>query len=139
MQETADDRPGRCFAVTARMGEIVIVPPGWAHMTINASETESMVFGAFCDRDYGFVYDDVRKHRGLAWYPVFSELNGKLSWLSNPNYEVERLTEKEPRKYEELGLREGIPAYAQFEDDPDLFTFVSRPDLYREAWDNFVP
>jgi glucose-6-phosphate isomerase len=36
MQETANDNPGRCFAVEASPGEVVIVPPDWAHATISA-------------------------------------------------------------------------------------------------------
>lgn len=31
MQERAADDPGRCFAVVAEPGEVVIVPPYWAH------------------------------------------------------------------------------------------------------------
>src|SRR6202167_5312917 len=35
-QESAEDDPGRCFAVTAGPGDKVVVPPGWAHAVINA-------------------------------------------------------------------------------------------------------
>jgi len=66
MQESAQDDPGRCFAVYASPGEIVVVPPGWAHATISADPTEPLTFGAWCDRDYGFEYDMIREHRGLA-------------------------------------------------------------------------
>jgi glucose-6-phosphate isomerase len=31
MQEFAADHPGRCFAAKAGAGDIVIVPPAWAH------------------------------------------------------------------------------------------------------------
>ena len=36
MQEFAADDPGRCFAVEAGPGDKVVVPPGWAHATLNA-------------------------------------------------------------------------------------------------------
>ena len=36
MQEHAADDPGRCFAIYAKAGELVLVPPGWAHATISA-------------------------------------------------------------------------------------------------------
>jgi glucose-6-phosphate isomerase, archaeal len=29
------------------------------------------VFGAWCDREYGFEYAEIRRHKGIAWYPVF--------------------------------------------------------------------
>ena len=51
MQEYAGDDPGRCFAVHARTKDVVIVPPGWAHCTINADPSRAMLFGAWCVRD----------------------------------------------------------------------------------------
>ena len=36
MQERAADDPGRCFAIEAGPGEVVVVPPGWAHATVSA-------------------------------------------------------------------------------------------------------
>lgn len=66
MQETANDQPGRCFAVTAQPGEIVIVPPSWAHAAISADPDQPLTFGAWCVRDYSFVYTGIRRHKGLA-------------------------------------------------------------------------
>ena len=59
MQESAEDDPGRCFAVYAKPGDIVIVPPGWPHATISADTEKPLTFGAWCDRDFGFDYDDL--------------------------------------------------------------------------------
>ncbi len=70
-QESAEDDPGRCFAITAGPGDKIVVPPGWAHAVINADPKSRMMFGAWCDRQYGFVYDAIRAHHGLAWFPIF--------------------------------------------------------------------
>ncbi|MEG0274980.1 MAG: glucose-6-phosphate isomerase family protein, partial [Longicatena sp.] len=51
MQESASDDAGKCYAVHAKRGEVVIVPPGWVHCTINANPEEVMLFGAWCVRD----------------------------------------------------------------------------------------
>lgn len=64
MQESGQDDPGRCFAVEAGAGDVVIVPPGWVHATISADPKQPLTFGAWCDRDYGFAYADVRRHGG---------------------------------------------------------------------------
>ena len=82
MQETANDQPGRCFAIIAEPGDVVIVPPAWAHATISANPGQPLSFGAWCDRDYGFEYEDVRKYKGLAWFPLISE-NGEIGWSKN--------------------------------------------------------
>lgn len=138
MQETAENNPGRCFAVTASPGEIVIVPPGFAHSTISADLKEALTFGAWCVRDFGFEYSGVRKHNGLAWYPLVED-NGEIKWMKNKNYENCELTIKNPREYSEFLITKGVPIYTQFEENPDKFLFVSNPQIRRDVWYNFIP
>jgi glucose-6-phosphate isomerase, archaeal len=138
MQEFAGDNPGRCFAVHAKAGDLVVVPPEWAHATINADPDTPLTFGAWCDREYGFLYDDIRARKGLAWYALLNDDNS-LRWEANPNYNTSRLIEKSPADYSALGLAKGIPIYKQFETDPAKFQFVSKPELKREVWVGFTP
>lgn len=138
MQESADDDPGRCFAVEAGPGEVVIVPPDWAHATISADAEEPLVFGAWCDRAYGFEYTKVRAHGGLAWFPVYDG-NGKLCWEANPNYKASTLTCKTPDDHPELGIVKGEPIYKTFVKHPDTFLYVPRPGIANKAWAGFVP
>lgn len=137
MQERADDDPGRCFAVYASAGEVVVVPPGWAHATINADPTRPMTFGAWCDREYGFDYRGVRRHRGIAWFPVFE--GDRIKWKPNPAYRTSELMCKSPAEYSELGIRTGEPVYTTFEKAPETFLYVPQPALKAEVWRNFVP
>lgn len=137
MQETAKDNPGRCFAVMAEPGEVVIVPPGWAHCTIVADVTTHMTFGAWCVRDYGFDYTDVRAHRGLAWFPIVK--NNEVTFIKNLAYEACECIVKRPRQYIEFGIEKGISIYSQFQNNPDKFMFVSHPELAKEKWTNFIP
>ena len=138
MQESANDQPGRCFAVEASPGDVVIVPPSWAHATINADTTQPLTFGAWCDREYGFEYDDVRRHKGLAWFAVILE-NGNIGWEKNPCYLECALIIKNPEKYTALGFEYGKSIYAQFEEDPEKFIFVPKPQTVAEAWNQFIP
>lgn len=137
MQESAGDDPGRCFAVSVEPGEIVLVPPGWAHCTISAASDRPLTFGAWCDREYGFEYDGVRSHHGLAWYPVWEK--GVIKWHKNPRYHESRLVEKKPENYEPLGIQKGIPIYTQFERNPDAVQFISDPGLRKGQWQDFIP
>jgi glucose-6-phosphate isomerase len=138
MQESAEDEPGRCFAVEAGPGEVVIVPPDWAHATISADPTEPLVFGAWCDREYGFEYAAVRAHGGLAWFPVYDD-EGLLEWERNPNYAFSPLVHKLPGDHPALGIVKGEPIYTSFEKDPDRFLYVSEPGLAEEEWQGFIP
>ena len=138
MQEYAKEDPGCCFAVRARKGQVVIVPPSWAHATISASPKEPLTFGAWCDRDYGFEYDDVRKLGGLAFYPVLDDVQG-IKWIKNTNYRSQQLVEKSPESYEQFHLHSGIPIYTQYDQDPGRFDFVPRPDRFKSMWTDFIP
>ncbi|TLX78133.1 glucose-6-phosphate isomerase [Labilibacter sediminis] len=138
MQETAKDNPGRCYAVEAGPGEVVIVPPGWAHATISADPEQPLTFGAWCDREYGFDYFDVRAHKGLAWFPVIKE-DGGFEWHRNENYEESELIIKGPESYEDLAIEKGKSIYQLFEENPDRFLYVPKPQLKNDVWEKFVP
>jgi glucose-6-phosphate isomerase len=138
MQETAEDYPGRCYAVTAVPGEVVIVPPGWAHATISADSSQPLTFGAWCDRDYGFEYEQVRAHKGLAWYPLLDD-NGEIAWHANAMYKKTELIRKIPADYSNLGIVKGEPIYATFKKKPETFQYVSKGYLKEKEWEGFVP
>lgn len=138
MQESDGDDPGRCFAVTAEEGEVVVVPPGWAHATISADPSQPLTFGAWCVRDFGFDYRGVRVHNGLAWFPLL-EAN-RLCWEANPHYPVRtRLVEKGPEDYASLGLKKGVPVWKQYLQDPESVLWVPQPDRAAAQWTGFVP
>jgi glucose-6-phosphate isomerase, archaeal len=136
-QEFAADDPGRCIAVEAGPGDHVVVPPGWAHAVINAGESGRMVFGALCERQYGFVYDAVRAHGGLAWFPLLRD--GRLQWQANPRYAPSSLSVRPARTYPELGILPGVPLYRQFESSPGRLQWVSEPARVASLWTTLEP
>jgi glucose-6-phosphate isomerase len=138
MQQRATDDPGRCFAVEAGPGEVVVVPPGWAHATVSADPDEAMTFGAWCDRDYGFEYDEVRARGGLAYFPRLLA-DGRIEWQPNPRYALRPLEARPARPYPELGLRAGEPIYRTFERDSQAVQWVSDPGRLARLWPGFEP
>lgn len=137
-QQSATDEPGKCIAISATVGDQVVVPPGWAHFVINGDPEHRMVFGAWCDRQYGFLYDQVRSHHGLAWFPVLAK-NGKIRWEANPHYQRSALLQRKARSYPEFGLVPQLPIYEQFVQNPDAVQWVSEPKMAEELWPGFEP
>lgn len=88
-------------------------------------------------RDYGFDYTGVRAHGGIAWFPQVK--GGKTEWVANTAYKPSKLEVIRPRSYADFGLRQGVPIYQQFVQNPDLFLFVSKPDVARDLWVGFEP
>lgn len=138
MQQYAEDVPGKCFAVYAGPGDVVIVPPGWVHATISADATQPLTFGAWCDREYGFVYEGVRKHKGIAWYPVWNEEN-EIRWIPNSSYRPSELICKSPSDYGAFGIEKNKSIYRIFEEQPDTFLFVPSPVRKEAEWVDFIP
>ena len=138
MQEHAADDPGRCFAIEAGPGEVVVVPPGWAHATVSADSATPMTFGAWCDREYGFEYDEVRARGGLAYYPLLGA-DGRVDWQPNPRYAARGLVERGARAYPELGLEPGVPVYAAVRPRPGGGPVGLRARPPRHLWPDFEP
>lgn len=138
MQESAKDNARRCYAVEGHPGDVIVVPPGWAHATISADPEEPLVFGAWCVRDYGFDYEDVRAHKGLAYFPKLTK-TGEVIWERNPNYESKDLVIKKPREYSELDIVKNMPIYSQYKEDKERFMFVAKPQIKEKIWEKFVP
>ena len=137
-QQHAANDPGRCIAVEAVAGDQVVVPPGWAHCVINADPNARMIFGAWCDRQYGFVYDEVRARGGLAWYPLLDDQN-EIHWHPNPRYATTSLMRHKARRYAELGLHGSLPIYEQFARNPESVQWVSDPGRFASLWPSFEP
>ena len=138
MQEHAADDPGRCYAILAKPGDIVVVPPAWAHAAISADPSDFMALGALCDREYRFDYDAVRKRRGLAWYPIVTPKGG-IEWVPNGCYQKTGLDVRRARDHAELGFVRGSSLYEQAVRDLDRFAWVSKPAICWEVWKHFEP
>jgi len=136
-QERSGDDPGRCIAIEASPGDKVVMPPAWAHYVANADQHSKLIFGAWCDRQYGFDYTQMRAHHGLAWFPSIA--GGAISWEPNPTYRASKLQHMKARTYPELGLSPTIPIYEHFRNDPESVQWVSNPARVGNLWQRFEP
>jgi glucose-6-phosphate isomerase len=138
MQEYAADDPGRCYAILAHPGDTVVVPPGWAHAAGSADPCDVMTLGALCDREYGFDYEEIRKRKGMAWYPIVTSRK-TLEWEPNPHYKTTDIVVRGPADYSPLGIVHGTSLYKQAVRDLDRFAWVANPALARNVWGDFEP
>jgi len=87
----------------------------------------------------GFVYDQVRARRGLAWYTRL-DVDGGIDWHRNPHYQAGELCIGPPRDYGDLGLdQNSTPIYLQFERNSAALQWISDLALRKENWLDFVP
>ena len=136
LQKAVADNPETCLAIEATRGQVVLIPPAWAHYIVNANPDQTMVFGALCDRQYSFVYKSIRDLGGLAWFPV-CEAGGRIGWQRNPRYGSSQLMIDHARNYPEFGIESSRSIYEQFATDPERLQWVSEPGKCAGLWDSF--
>jgi len=79
----------------------------------------------------------VRAHGGLAWFP---EVTGEgLRWRANPKYTPGEIIVRHTRSYPELGLRDPLPLYRHWQDQPESVEWVAFPGRHEALWRRFEP
>jgi len=97
-----------------------------------------MTFGALCDREYGFEYGEIKKRKGLAWYPLVTS-DSRIKWVPNACYRTTSIDVRRPGDYTRLGIVGDSPLYQQASRDLERFAWVSNPALVEDVWQRFEP
>lgn len=93
MQKCQNNQVKDVYAVKAKKGDVVIVPPYYGHVTINPSEKETLKTANWLDERSQHVYDVVGKKQGLSYYYT------KQGWIKNKKYaKIPKLRFKKPLK-----------------------------------------
>lgn len=80
------------YAVKGKKGDCVVVPKGYAHVTINASN-ETLKMANWVSLASGFDYDTVKKKKGLCYYYT------TRGWIKNNEYKnIPEIRYEEPLK-----------------------------------------
>lgn len=103
--------------IKALAGDQVLIPPGYGHVTINASLTETLVMNNLVSSDFSSIYEPVKEHQGAAYFYLKSN-----EWKKNPSYDQDfYMNEIQPNKFDKL------PFYLSFIDNPEKWIFLNKP------------
>lgn len=84
--------------IKAEKGDIVIVPPRYGHVTINASEKTLEMANWVC-RDFSSIYEPIKRLCGASYFLL------KDGFSKNPLYrEIPPIRDLKPLAYEDFGL-----------------------------------
>jgi glucose-6-phosphate isomerase len=85
--------------ITAGKGDLVLVPPGYGHVTINASDTTLEMANWVC-RDFSSVYEPIKRLSGASYFLL------KEGFVKNPLYRnIPSIRYLEPLSSDDLGLK----------------------------------
>ena len=91
-QRFKNNRVEDVYAVLAKKGNAVIIPPDYGHITINPTKKE-LVEANWLNKNCRNIYDLFVKKRGACYYYT------KSGWLKNKNYaKIPKLRFKKPLK-----------------------------------------
>ncbi|NHJ46404.1 MAG: glucose-6-phosphate isomerase [Asgard group archaeon] len=122
-KETKKKEPIELIIIPAKSGDQVLIPPGYGHITINPSETETLVMNNLVSSKFSSIYDSIKKKRGAAYL-----YHSTGSWIRNQSYKQNIIVkEKEPAKITNK------PFYHSFLENPDEWKFLNEPWL-KDNW-----
>ena len=85
------------FAIKAKKGDNVIIPPKSDHVTINPGSKELKLLNQISEKskhDYGFI----KKMKGACYFYTKEPTQGEASWIKNKNYKkIPKLRFKKPK------------------------------------------
>ncbi len=125
MQKLEDDKIKDVILVKAGEGDKVIIPPGYGHLTINASR-KVLKMANWVARDFESIYAPMKEKGGGAYFFLEKGI------VKNSRYsEVSEIRNIAPFNVKELGLQKGKEMYGLVRDLHKL-EFLTKPQEY--AW-----
>lgn len=114
-----------CFAVEAEKGDLVIVPPGCGHVTINPTKKVLLTSNWVC-RDFSSIYEPYTRLKGACYYYVNHE------WIENKNYGLI----PEMRFLEPFDNQNGEMYY--FVDEIERLEFLTAPEKHLDLFKKYL-
>lgn len=131
LQKVNDDKVEDVVVVEASAMDVVIVPPGYGHITINASDSTLKMANWVC-RDFSSVYEPVRNKKGGAYYLL------EDGFILNPAYsQVPEIRHVKPMDVPEFGLFREEDMYGLVEDLSRL-EFLTMPEKYTDIFSQIL-
>ncbi|MBE3589346.1 MAG: glucose-6-phosphate isomerase [Firmicutes bacterium] len=124
-------RPREVVLVEAGPGDVVVIPPGYGHVTVNAGDGWLVMCNWVSD-GFESLYGPMRAARGAAVYVLDDGLGG---WMLSPNPRYGAVAVRCLRAGALPGLDSGaVPVYRALMDSPERFAFLSYPERAGEMF-----
>jgi glucose-6-phosphate isomerase len=118
------------FLIKAKIGEKVVIPPGYGHVTINPDLKKPLVMSNWVSSKFESEYSQYLKQRGGSYYFIKSD-NSDYELVKNDNYSaLPGLKVIFPKDLPEFGLSLDFPAYELVKKNIKLLDFLNNPSKY---------
>jgi glucose-6-phosphate isomerase len=112
------------YIVNANEGDIVILPPGFGHVSVNNGEGELVLGNLVYDR-FESLYSEFEENRGAAYYYL---KDGEI--LQNSNYIVQKSETLPAFEFNKMFGFVCKDLLSEFHSDPKKFDFLKKPKAF---------
>lgn len=129
LQKKENDKITDVVLVSAGKNEKVIIPPGYAHVTINPSKNV-LKMANWVASNFSSVYEPIKKMRGAAYFETIK------GFVANENYtNLPEIRFLKPKEYKNVGLIKNKNMYYIIRDNPKLLGFLTAPQDHRSLFE----
>lgn len=138
MQKLEGDKIIDVYAVRAKSGDKILMPPGYGHFTIFLSK-EGIRMSNWTPSDSFSDYDQIKKKHGAGYYALIDESAADgLRWVKNENYSyVPPLRFLKPTNFSDIGLVKDVNMYTLARDLKKM-DYLNNPQKYSELWERVL-
>ncbi len=135
LQKTEKDTVKELYAIKAKKGDKIIIPPGFDHIIINLS-AKKIKTANWIYRDFGpNLYQAIKKKGGFCYFALKNkEKKSKIEWVKNKQYHnVPKIKFIKPnQQLSQFKISQDEPIY-QLVNNLDRLRFLKIPQNYN--WD----
>lgn len=131
MQKFTTKKIKDVYIVKAKKGDKVIIPPDYAHITINASKKDLKMANWIAIENKS-SYELIQNKDGGCYFATKGFFG--IKWIKNGScIDLPELREQQPTNFTELNLDKNIPMYTLVK-ALDKLDFLKNPTKYPELW-----
>lgn len=128
MFEKKEGKQTKTYHIHGKEGDIVILPPGCSHVTINPTD-QILILANWVETNFKSDYKPLLKAKGLAYYYIKKDNENEFIKNLAAGKEASELEELMPIDPELIGLKKDEPMYSLIK-TPERLAFLTRPQDY---------
>jgi len=117
------DESVNVIIVNAREGEIILLPPGYGHVSINPTTDKNLVLANIVSESFENNYEDYKNNQGAAYYYTQNGL------VQNSNYIIRNTEKKTPQELNKQNDFYSADLLNELYKNPKEFEFLEWPSL----------